>query len=72
MQWNSIKEKVVEMEQTLPIDYNLIPLPFNRIAKDGLSYNYINRMSFEEVKTNLEQYRSVSIALIKITNKLFE
>ena len=68
MEWNYIKEKILEQEQTLPIDYNLIPLPLNRIVKDGLSHNIINRMSFEEVKMNLENYRYVSISHLKNTS----
>ena len=63
MEWNMIKKKVLDQEQSLPIEFDLIPLPLNRIVKDGLSPNIINRMSFEEVKINLETYRYVIIQL---------
>ncbi len=57
MEWTSIKERVLAQGETLPIDYNLIPLPLNRIIKDGLNYNIIQRMTFEDVKAELENYR---------------
>lgn len=60
MEWSYIKKKVVEEEETLPVDFNLIPLPINRIIKDGLGHDTINRMTFEEVKFNLDNHRYVS------------
>lgn len=57
MEWSNIKERVLDHGEALPIDYNLIPLPLNRIVKDGLNCNIIQRMSFEEVKVELENYR---------------
>jgi hypothetical protein len=61
MEWHAIKTKLHDDENSLPVDLNLIPFPFNRILRDGLSYNSIKRMSFEEVKTNLDNFREVNI-----------
>lgn len=60
MEWSFIKKKVVEEGEILPIDFNLIPLPMNRIIKDGLGHDTINRMTFEEVRYNLDNHRVVS------------
>lgn len=64
MEWHAIKTKLHDDENSLPVDLNLIPFPFNRILRDGLSYNSIKRMSFEEVKTNLDNFREVNIIRI--------
>lgn len=64
MEWNEIKKKIHEEGECLPVDLNLIPFPFNRILKDGLSYNTIKRMSFEEVKSSLDNFREVNTLLI--------
>lgn len=59
MEWNEIYSRIHEHNESLPVDLNLIPLPFNRILKDGLSYNTIKRMSFNEVKDTLDSFRQV-------------
>ena len=59
MEANVIKRKLHDEELTLPVDSTLIPFPFNIILRDGLSYNSIKRMSFEEVKANLDNFREV-------------
>jgi hypothetical protein len=68
--WDSLKctdiyHKVVEEHETLYVDFNLIPLPFSRIIKDGFSLNTMQRMSFDEVKTLLESFQLTLIS----TNK---
>ena len=57
MESDAIKIKLHDEQLTLPVDSNLIPFPFNLILRDGLSYNSIKRMSFEEVKANLDNFR---------------
>jgi hypothetical protein len=54
LKWSDIYHKVVEEHETLHVDFNLIPLPFSRIIKDGLNLNSLQRMRFDEVKALLE------------------
>ena len=57
MEWHAIKTKIHDEENSLPVDLNLIPFSFDRILRDGSTYNSIKCMSFEEVKTNLDNFR---------------
>ena len=61
MDWATIKRKLHDEEITLQVESSLIPFPFNIILRDGLSYNSIKRMSFEEVKANLDNFREVRL-----------
>jgi hypothetical protein len=49
-----IKNQILAKNKSLPIDFEIIKFPFNRIIKDGFNKNPIYRMSFEEVLTSLE------------------
>ena len=60
MEWKQIRDEVLVNNNSLQINFDLIPLPFSRIIKDGLSPSSIKRMSFEQVKSNLEGVRNVS------------
>lgn len=60
LEWSDIRYKIHNESEILPVDLSLIPFPFNRILKDGLSYNAIKRMSFEEVKSSLDNFREVN------------
>ena len=65
MEWKQIRDEVLINNNSLQINFDMVPLPFSRIIKDGLSMNSINRMSFEDVKANLESVRSVSSGQLK-------
>lgn len=54
LEWYQIKEAILMESKSLAVNFDVIPLPFNRIVKDGLDLNCIQRMSFEEVRLNLE------------------
>jgi hypothetical protein len=60
LEWRQIKKHIFTDGLSLLVDFNLIPLPFSRIIKDGLSMRSIKRMSFEEVKVSLENAREVN------------
>ena len=62
-----IKNQILAKNKSLPIDFEIIKFPFNRIIKDGFSRNSIYRMSFEEVLTCLE---NVSLNKIVFNNGL--
>ena len=68
MEWKQIRDEVLINNNSLQINFDLVPLPFSRIIKDGLSMNSINSMSFEAVKGNLESVRTVSV-LVSISSK---
>jgi serine/threonine protein kinase len=57
MVWSNIRDELWMKGNSLSINFDLIPVPFSRIIKDGLSIQPIKRMSFEEVKANLESYQ---------------
>jgi inactive serine/threonine-protein kinase TEX14 len=59
LKWEEIHNEILIDQNTLPVNYDLIPVPFSRIIKDGFSFNSINRMSFEEVKAALENFQQV-------------
>lgn len=54
LNWYEIKQEICVNKNQLEINYNLIPFPYNRIIKDGLNYIPLQRMSFDEIKFNLE------------------
>lgn len=54
MNSDEIKDKVLNQNKALPIDFEIIKFPFNRIIKDGLSKNPIYRMNFEEISASLD------------------
>jgi hypothetical protein len=62
MEWNEIRHDLLVESNKLPVNFDLIPLPFSRIIKDGFSLNQMKRMSFEEVKANLENLQTVRLA----------
>ena len=68
MDWKQIRDEVLVNNATLPINFDLIPLPFSRIIKDGLNLSSINRMSFEDVKANLESVRNVTAPFRNLTD----
>jgi serine/threonine protein kinase len=57
MTWSNIRDELWMRGNSLSINFDLIPVPFSRIIKDGLSLQPIKRMSFEEVKANLESFQ---------------
>ena len=62
MNWCDIYQQVLREHKTLLVDFNLIPLPFSRIIKDGFSVNSLQRMTFEEVKSLLESFEQVGFS----------
>lgn len=60
MEWNEITFELLVKNNKLPVDFDLIPLPFSRILKDGFSLNPIKRMTFDEVKNFLENLQTVT------------
>ena len=60
MEWNEIKFELINRQNQLPVEFEIIPLPFSRIIKDGFCSTPINRMPVEEIKRILDNYMSVS------------
>ena len=60
MEWNEIKFEMINRQNQLPVDFDILPLPFSRIIKDGFAASPISRILLEDVKTMLDEYQNQS------------